>query len=296
MAEHTLISEAFNVYFASAEEKLRPKTVHEYKKDIEQFKDYLGIKYPHVTDINAITIDHLQEYLSFLIIEKKCMVSTRNRRKNTLRSVWKFLFKVGIVDENIAIQLEHMKERVVKSERPFLTEDEINELLNAIDSTVVRGVVLVLYYTGMRISECLNLTMTDIDFESQKARVIDSKGGKSRTIPINGHLKDILKTYTKRNHIQNKVFFTRSGGLTDRYVNKCLKQATNKLHWNTNVTCHTFRHSFASNLFNKGVHIVTIQKLLGHANLQTTSGYTHITQQSAEEAVELLETNGHLSI
>lgn len=281
----SLISEAFTFYFNGIEQKgYRAKTVYEYQKDLKQFTNYLASHYPHISQINDVKAVHLNDYLDWLIAHRGCTASTRNRRKNTLRSVWKYLLHSGVVTENIALELEQVEAE--KVEQTFLTEDEVNQLLPAITSLDVRRVVLVLYYTGMRISECINLRREDLNFQDRTMRIINGKGGKQRTIPLSRSLNSYLLKYVRDNDINGKMFFTRSGGMTDRYVNKCLKQATDQLCWDKKVTCHTLRHSFASTLVSKNINVVTIQKLLGHANLQTTSSYTHVTQQSVEDAVE----------
>jgi integrase/recombinase XerD len=177
-------------------------------------------------------------------------------------------------------------------ERTYLTEEEVVILTEELDHPLIQLVVKTLYYTGLRISECIHLTLDDVNFERNWIRVIEGKGGKDRTIPMNLKLKELLADYKEnwRAEVETPYFFCtfKSGKLHRNYVNLVIRQALKRLDWNRKITAHTLRHSFASNLVKKEVNIVKIQKLLGHSSLTTTSVYTHTNLVELEDAVNHL--------
>ncbi len=149
-----------------------------------------------------------------------------------------------------------------------------------------------LIYTGLRITECLDLELADVDFQQDTITVRHGKGNKQRVIPLHSELKMYLQNYVQKWRVKGKterLFLTeRINNLSDVYVNKVLKETVEKLKWDKHVTCHVLRHSFASALVQNNVNIVAIQQLLGLANLKTTSSYTHIHQQTVDEGIETL--------
>jgi len=181
---------------------------------------------------------------------------------------------------------------VQQKERESLTQDEVNELIQAIDHPLLRLVVLTLAYTGLRISECLNLTLTDVDLKAKVIAVRNTKTKKDRRVPIHHDLLPLFEQYkeTWREGEKSSYFFTtkRSGRLSDVYVNRTLHAATRKLGWQKEVSCHILRHTFATNLIRSKVDIVRVQKLLGHAKLATTGIYTHAVLDELVEAVNSL--------
>jgi site-specific recombinase XerD len=265
-----------------------PGTIKEYQKDLKMFLEYLPEKGDCL--VKVIKGSHLASYLVTLVNERKYKASSRNRQMNTLRSFFKFCKKAGIIKENPAEYLERLGEDRV--ERVFLSSKEVDVLIKAIDHPLIKLVILTLFFTGARISECLNLQVDDVDFERKLLFIRNGKGNKARQIPLHQELERVLKQYIDGWRVSsnsNKLFLTeRSGKLSGVYVNSILKETANKLRWNKNITCHVLRHSFASALVQKNVHIVTVKELLGHVSLRTTSGYAHIQKESVEEAISKL--------
>lgn len=185
----------------------------------------------------------------------------------------------------------HTKKQTV--ERDFLSEMEMKKLILAIDHSLIRLVVLTLAYSGLRISECLNLTLADVDFEKNVIRVINGKGGKNRTVPLAENLADELLLYrdTQRPNVTSDNFFAlkKTGSISDKYINRELKIATEKAGIDKKVSCHTLRHSFASSLVRHGTDLPTVAKLLGHSDFRTvTSIYVHKDQSELTSAVNQL--------
>lgn len=263
-------------------------TVNEYQKDLIMFLAHLQQK--GVTQVKEVNGSHMASYLDNLIGMRNYKASSRNRQMNTLRSFFKFCKKAEIIEVNHAEHLERLEEE--KVERVFLTSNEVNTLIEAIVHPLIKLVIITLFFTGARISECLNLELDDIDFKKKALLIRNGKGNKSRTLPLHPELEFALQNYINRWRVDsntNKLFLTeRSGKLSDVYVNRVLKETVKKLKWDKKITCHVLRHSFASELVRKNVHIVAVKELLGHASLKTTSGYAHIQKESVEEAIQKL--------
>lgn len=277
-------------FFNHENKQLSVGTLKEYNKDMTAFKAFLQNKYTEYFDIRQIKEQDLNDYLTMLTAVKGYKPSSRNRQMNTLRSFFKFCKQKNLVETNPAEYLQRLKEP--PRQAVFLTSKEVGELIPAINHSLIQLVVLTLFYTGLRITECLELELTDVDFQQNTITVKHGKGDKCRVIPLHSELKIHLQAYIQNWRIKGKterLFLTeRTNSLSDVYVNKVLKETVEKLKWDKHVTCHVLRHSFASALVQNNVNIVAVQQLLGHANLKTTSSYTHIHQQTVDEGIETL--------
>jgi integrase/recombinase XerD len=266
-----------------------PETVKGYTKDLRMFQAFLKESCGRVPCLEEIGAKAIEDYLEHLK-SKEYKLSSQNRHFNTLRSLFNQAYKRGWIKQNVTTTVK--KINVPFQERTYLYEQEVQQLLETIGHPLIRLVVRTLYQTGLRISECLNLTVDDVDLENNLLHVRAGKGKKARTIPIGMTLSPYLLDYVKNGRVdtESTFFFAlkRSGKLSSAYVNRVLTQAVEQLGWNKNVSCHTLRHSFASQLVKNNVHPVSIQKLLGHATLKTTSVYTHVNEEQLEEAVNSL--------
>lgn len=263
-------------------------TIKEYSKDLGMLAQYLKLEKGEDFSLKQVTTKELDSYLDMLVTKKGYKPSSRNRQLNTIRSFYKYCIKDDHIEKNMTIKLELLEVETV--EQCFLTIDEVKELLVAIKHPLIKLVVCTLFYTGLRINECLSLTVEDVDFNANTVTVQNGKGNKKRIVPLNNELKPHLKLYIEKWRVKqhsNKLFLTnRTGKLSDVYVNKILKDAVRQLKWDKKVTCHVLRHSFASALVDQNVNIVAVKELLGHASLTTTSGYTHIQRETVEEAIQ----------
>lgn len=266
------------------------ETINGYDKDLGMVQRFLESKYNCQIYLEDIKTQDIEDYLLMLKEEKGYQPASRNRHLNTLRSFYKYATKKGWVKDNPTLPLEQVK--VPRKERQYLTEEEFFQLLEVIDHQLIQLVVRFLYFTGLRISECLNLTIDDVNLEEGWIHVRQGKGNKERFVPISSKLKPYLEDYKKNWRVEtdSNIFFAtkKTGRLSDVYVNRVLAEATAKLGWKKKVTCHILRHSFASQLVKKNVNPVNIQKLLGHADLKTTSVYVHANQEQLAEAVNVL--------
>ncbi len=286
------LSDAIRLFIKNLQKKGRSiGTIKEYQKDLNMLNQYLVEHSNSQVLVQEVSIIDLDNYLKALIDKRIYSPASRNRQLNTIRSFYKYLATQEIVMCNLGTKLELLK--VDYKERTYLTVFEVNQLLTAIDNRLIKLVVSTLFYTGLRISECLTLTVEDIDFKRNLLFVKNGKGNKQRRIPLNEALKLSLQEYVKewRTEKSSPLLFQteRTGKLSGVYVNKVIKAAVKKLGWSKNVTCHVLRHSFASALIDKNVNLVAVKDLLGHADLKTTSVYSHIQVESLEDAIKMLK-------
>lgn len=266
------------------------ETIRGYKSDLSGFNRYLGEKINGPVYMEDLTTEDLESYLDMLIGTGRYAVASINRHLNSIRAICQFANKKGWIAKDISQDIESLKRE--QKERTYLTEYELLELFEVIDHTLICLAVRTMAFSGLRVSECTNLTLDDVDLKNNLIYVIEGKGKKDRTVPISKALKPYLVDYLSKWRVEtpsNRFFATKkTGELSPQYINRELHVATTKLGWKKKVTAHILRHSFASNLVAKDVNIVKVSKLLGHADLKTTSIYTHSNQKQLSEAVDLL--------
>lgn len=263
-----------------------PETIKGYTIELNLLCKYLYEKYNSPVYLEEITFQDLEDYIRHLNLRGYAPVS-RNRTLYIIRSFYNYCCKKEYVLYNPGMKLEPIS--VTEKERVFLTPKEVKELVSAINHRLIRLIVCTLYYTGMRISECLNLLTTDVNLSEQVITIRNTKNKKYRHIPINDCLLPLLTDYWNnwRKGPKNPYFFSIDNvhKVSPDHVNRLLRKACKELGWDKHVTCHIIRHSFASSLVAKNVNIVNIQKLLGHSNLSTTSIYTHTNFDALKTAV-----------
>ena len=175
----------------------------------------------------------------------------------------------------------------------YLTEEELKTLLDGIDTSKQKGrrnltILTLLYDTAARSSEIINLKVEDIHLE-EKYIVLTGKGNKQRIVPIMKQTRQLLINYMKENCIEKGYLFNNYGKtMNERFIRDIIKSC-NKL--NKKISPHTFRHTRAIHLLDKGVNIIYIQELLGHTSVNTTMEYTKTIEKSKFKAIE--KVNSH---
>ena len=280
--------QSFLVYLSSIDRS--QETLSGYQKDLMLFMRFLESKYNCESYIDEVTSNDIEEYLHYLKEVRGYAPASRARSLHTFRSFFAYAYKKELVVRNIALSVERIN--IQQKERIYLSEEEVEQLVNKIEHSLIRLVVQVLYKTGLRISECLHLTVDDVDIERKVIHVVAGKGNKDRLVPISESLLPLLRNYMEngRPKTNSPLFFCtkKTGKLSPVYVNRELAEAVRKLGWKKKVTAHILRHSFASQLVKKDVNLVQIQKLLGHSSLKVTSVYTHTDLGQLSEAVNML--------
>lgn len=267
------------------------ETVRGYESDLKLFNQHLESQFNGPVYVEDITTEDVEAYLTKRKNEDGIASASINRYLNAIRGCLQHAVKQKLVPYNVAEDIEQLK--VNRAERTHLLESELTVLLDAIKHPIIKEASRLMVYTGARVSECTGLTLEDVDFEKNVIRIIDGKGGKDRVVPMNNVLKEHLQNYKatiRPKYIQSDKFFAtkKTGELSQQYINRVLHETTKKLGWKKKVTCHILRHTFASQLVSKNVNIVKISKMLGHADVRTTSIYTHSNIDELAEAVNLL--------
>lgn len=276
-------------------------------KDVLSFLEYL--KYERRLSVN--TIDSYGENLLLVskYLNKDLINVTRDDIKNffdnfdgdvktkahyltVLNSFYKYLLFMGKCSINPCDGIKHPK--LSKKLPEYLTSEEINKLFDIRLTKPIdyrnKAMLEVLYATGTRISELINLELNQIDFDECIIRVT-GKGKKDRIIPIGDTAMDALKNYILNYRIflvktndNNFVFLNKNGSKISRQgFFKILKGLAFDAGIKKDISPHTIRHSFATNLLNNGADLRIIQELLGHENLQTTEIYSHLTNKKIED-------------
>jgi len=280
-------AEKFYDYMASIERS--PRTIEVYTRDLGYIRRYLEERKNGPVYIEDITQEDLEEFMRYAKEVKGHSPNTRSNYFYTLRALYAFAYKKGLVERNIAASMDFM--RMPKKERTYLTKKEVEATIDCIHSPLIGLIARFLFNTGLRISECLNLTLDDVDLEKRAIHVRQGKGRKDRMVPINNNIYGLLLDYREnwRDAYSSDFFFAtrKSGSISYSYVNGTIRNAAKKAGIKKSVSCHILRHSFASALVEKNVNLVQIQKLLGHESLAVTSIYTHTNMEALSEAVNM---------
>lgn len=280
--------ESFLVYLSISNKS--KETLTGYRKELTYFMNFAQGSLNCRLYIEDVTIELLEQYLVHMKDIKQCQPATINRAVNVLRSFYNYLVRRELYTKNIAAMLEPVK--LQKKERGYITDSEFCALVAVINNPLVIIVVTTLYYTGLRITECVNLKLKDVDMTNKTIQVIAGKGNKDRTIPINNKLHAELTCYLEEQRPKSgsQRFFAseRSGKISREYINLELKKAALAAGLTKHITCHILRHSFATNLVARNVNIVHVQKLLGHSSLNVTSVYTHTSIPELHKSINML--------
>jgi tyrosine recombinase XerC len=272
-------------------------TLRAYHKDLLQFDAFLkDEKRNNLKEINHLL---LRKFLA-LLRSKDYTKATIARKLASLRSFFKFLIREGELVSNPFEMLRTPKQE--KKLPHFLSINEVDVLLKAPDCSNVMGlrdmaILETLYSTGIRVSELVGLDENDIDFFGGMIKV-QGKGKKERLVPIGSHAIKAINEYVdskskskkdarKKVSRSDPLFLNKFGGrLTARSVARSLDKYIKMSGGNLLTSPHTFRHSFATHLLDKGADLRAVQELLGHSNLSTTQVYTHITTERLRSVYE----------
>ena len=264
------------------------ETIKRYMKEMKYINRYLTKEVNGMVYIESITANQLQEFLKTKI-DRGLKATTINQTIYILRSFYNYLVKKDYVSKNIATKLEILK--TPTTEREYLTRKEFDTLLENINHSIIKTIAITIFNTGLRVSEIVNLKLSDVNLDTNLIKIRHGKGNKDRTVPINTKLKDILIEYLDdiRPIVTTDNFFAtqKTGGISSAYINRVLKTAASDGDIEKNVSAHILRHSFASYLLKQDVNLIEIQKLLGHNSLKTTAIYSHTNMDQLQKAVNV---------
>ena len=224
-----------------------------------------------------LTEDDAKAYLSELFDTKS---------KNTIMlaaASLKFFFK-----EILRKDFSNVKMPKKDSKLPeVLSKDEVRKIIDSADNEKSRLIISFLYSTGLRVSELVNLKLEDINFQEKTGWVRRGKGAKDRLFVVSENLAKDLEVFLKGR--EHKFLFSKDEPLTTRNIQKIIKGTKTRAGVTKKVSPHTLRHSFATHLLEQGTDIRTIQVLLGHSSLSTTSVYTHISTDQIKKVANPLD-------
>jgi len=264
------------------------ETFRGYNGDLNTFNEFLSHRYNTSVYVDEIDVEDIEAYLQYLANIRHLQPRSRNRYLSSLSSMLNYAMKKEWISKNPATLVDNAK--VIEKPKVALTSDEIKELTEVIDNPIIKTAITFMSLSGLRVNETTSIKIDAIDFHKNVIHVT-GKGGKYRAVPIAQTLKPLLTHYLKeiRNSASDYLFATkRTGRLSADYINSELATATKKLDWTKKITNHTLRHSFATNLYLKGVSLLAIKELLGHESLKTTAIYLNVKQSELHEAVNLL--------
>ncbi|MFL2019927.1 tyrosine recombinase XerC [Weissella hellenica] len=272
------------------------ETQKAYKSDMTEFLSFLTkTQTNQEIDLNKITTFDVRVFLSELY-EKGDDARTIARKVSSLRSFYRFLINNELVNDNpfVGITLQKFGKHLPR----YFYQKELNSMFDVVlaDHSIlgIRNWLLLemLYGTGARVSEIVNMTRQSVD---QRARVvtITGKGNKMRIVPFGQYALDALEQYltasrpllVQKQQLPNEYLFLNQRGnqLTTAGVEYILKQIGKQAGLTQDVTAHMFRHTFATDLLNNQADLRTVQQLLGHSSLSTTQIYTHVTTDALQQ-------------
>ncbi len=269
--------------YLSIEKNYSAQTVRSYGDDLKQFFSYCQVN-PDSTNDLQIPPRTIRAWLSHLL-ETNCTPRTVNRKLSSLRKFYWYLCVKGIIDKNPLNRV--VAPQTSKRLPEFLKPTETDLLLDgnyfSDDFWGLRDllVVAVFYFTGIRVSELVNLTIANIDTGNSVLKVL-GKGSKERLVPIHAELKAMIEDYLNQrsmfpelNHSPYLIVSNSGNQTYPQLLYRIVKRYVAMVSTIDKKSPHVLRHTFATQLLNKGADINAIKELLGHANLSATQIYTH---------------------
>lgn len=271
------------------EKKLSNNTKKSYESDLNKYINFLKKK--GINDVNNIEQQDIEKYIEYLHKEK---MSSKTIAHNItcIREYHKYLLKAGILKKDSSENIVGPKLR--KTLPKVLSIEDINKLLDIKLITPFdyrnKAMLELMYATGLRVSELVNLEINDINIENATVRCI-GKGNKERIVPIGEIALFYLETYLKdyrrgmlKGYYCDKLFLNNHGKVMTRQgFFKIIKKIAKEKEINVDFSPHTLRHSFATHLLEYGADLRSIQELLGHQDISTTQVYTHISNNKIRD-------------
>ena len=263
-------------------------TIEAYKRDLNEYFSYLKNNNKNYLSIDY---DSIRKYLSYLN-DKKDTNTTISRKISSLRGFYSY-FRLNEKIKNNPFKLINLPKKEQKLPR-FFYYNELEELFAACDTSTSLGqrnlaILEVLYATGTRVSELINIKLEDINFSEKQIKVL-GKGNKERIVFLGEYAVDALEDYLNDGYLfLNKynldyVFLNHLGNkITRRGIEDILTKLIKKTSIDKKISPHMIRHSFATHLLNEGCDLESVQEMLGHENISATAIYTHVTDDRIKE-------------
>lgn len=284
------------ISYIEAERRYSPLTVRNYRRDIADFLEFIGVD-KESFDPNAIARADVEEWIVYLFEKRKLKAQSVNRSVATLRSFWKWMLGHSHANRDIVSVISQAKtpsrlpvfvsesrmEDVVALLRDDIATDDFERLRDAV-------IVLLFYTAGLRLAELANLKIGDISADYRTIRIL-GKGEKERIVPLIGRMGEILKKYFSQFSSQNicigqkkALILSKKGEpISVRTIQRIVDRKLKGAGIQGKTSPHTLRHTFATHLLNEGADLREIQELLGHSSLKATQVYTHTNIEKLKE-------------
>ena len=266
------------------------------KKDSDytllNYKDDLLELYDFYTDLININETIVKEYLEYLY-SKGLNRNSISRKLSAIRSFYNYLLKENIVKINHFKEISNPKK--AKTLPKYAKDNDLEKMFNSFDKEKPLDqrnslILEMLYATGVRVNELVNIKINDIDKYNHSIKIL-GKGSKERIVFYGSFCEDALNLYLEdgRNKLLNRkdtayLFINKNGSkLSDRYVREIINKVVRKCEIDYHISPHTLRHTFATDMLNAGADLMSVKELLGHSTLNTTSIYTHVSNEQIKK-------------
>ena len=272
--------------------KYSDKTILSYSDDLIEYNEFLGNNFINILNIDLNTT---KEYLKYLY-DRKINKNSISRKLSSIRSFYNYLLKEQIITNNYFNNIPNPKKELYLPK--YLKDEELDKIfsvcnmnnpINERDTLIIE----LLYATGIRVSELVNIKIKDINRGEKSIKVL-GKGDKERIVLYNNHTEKALDTYLNDGyHSFNKqnngyLILNKNGGkLSERYVRVIINNLVRKAGLDIKISPHTIRHTFATDMLEEGADLITVKELLGHESLNTTSIYTHVTNEQIKKTYNM---------
>ncbi len=278
--------------YLKTERRYSQKTITSYYGDLVEYDDFIKNNCIEILDINY---DVVNRYLKYLY-EKKISKSSISRKLSSIRGLYNYLIRENIVSINYFNEVSNPKKDLYLPR--FLKREELDKIFSVCDNKnpIEQRDTLVmelLYATGLRVSELVNIKVANIDQKNRTIKVL-GKGSKERIVIFNNHTKEAMDIYLREGYktfnkegSQYLILNKYGNKLSERYVRNIVDKFVRKAGLNIKIGPHALRHTFATDMLENGSDLMTVKELLGHESLNTTSIYTHVTNEHIKKTFEL---------
>ncbi|MHA7129689.1 tyrosine-type recombinase/integrase [Algoriphagus namhaensis] len=283
------------INYLEFEKKSSPHTVSAYRRDLEQFSDFVKTSF-EIHDLETAQHPEIRAWIIDLVDLGQSSL-TVNRKLATLRSFYKFLLRSGMIERDPTYKLKSLKnpKKLPEFVQELTIESVLEESNFQEDFTGQRDrmVIEFLYLTGVRLAELIGLRWEEINLAEEQVKVL-GKRKKERIIPITKHLKQNIVLYQKvfeerfSNQNQSPYFIVNNKGEKSypMMIYRIVRQYLDRFAQTSKRSPHVLRHTFATHLLNKGADLNAVKDLLGHANLAATQVYTHNSLEKLKAVFE----------
>ena len=285
------------LHYLNKERNFSKHTIRNYNIDLKQFSEFL---YTVNASFNFLNLDKtiLQMYIH-QCSKHNFSDKTLSRKVASMKSLFKFLMQNSLIENNITSLI--VSPKISKKIPNYLSKKEVIHLMSLPDLSTFRGtmhkcILEVLYSTGLRISELVNIQLVDFDLQKNIIKV-KGKGDKERLVIIGKSASNSIKNYLRLGKNSDNIYLYPSSNklglhISVSYVYKMIKKYLMDVTKNEKMSPHSLRHSFATHLLDNGADLMSVKELLGHEDLSSTQVYTHISVEKMKKIYKKSHPHG----